>query len=105
MDVILTPAEKMSAALAKGTAREKAAEATIAQLREIMSSQSELIDDQGNAMTAIARERDAAQAEVERLRVARSLLSEVYNAFGYTWPQSFIEDVGAFLDNTRQDAT
>jgi predicted RNase H-like nuclease (RuvC/YqgF family) len=48
--------------------------------------------------------RQAAEAEVARLRDARTLLSEVYNAFGYTWPQSFVEDVGAFLETSGQDA-
>ena len=53
---------------------------------------------------ALSRRADAAEAEVARLREARAKLSEVYNAFGYTWPQSFVEDVGAFLETSDQDA-
>jgi len=59
------------------------------------------------AHDAASRVRDAmivAQADAIRLRDARTLLSEVYNAFGYTWPQSFVEDVGAFLETSDQDA-
>jgi hypothetical protein len=47
---------------------------------------------------------EAAEAEVARLREARTLLSEVYNAFGHTWPQRYVEDVGAFLETSSLDA-
>ena len=63
------------------------------------------------ANTRLQLERDnwnitgvAAEAEAARLREARTLLSEVYNAFGSTWPQRYVEDVGAFLANSGQDA-
>ena len=46
---------------------------------------------------------NALEAEVERLREGRALLSEVYNAFGYTWPQRYAEDVGAFLETSGRD--
>jgi hypothetical protein len=42
---------------------------------------------------------------VARLREGRALLSEVYNAFGSTWPQRYVEDIGAFLERSGQDAS
>ena len=82
----------------------------IAYLRETLTSQAVLIDDQGKAMTAIAQQRDEAQAEVARLRAIAS------EALAYQSPHSYDTEADDILgvwdialariagDNSGQDA-
>ena len=74
------------------TSKLSTAEAEVARLHTVL-----------NATDALAIIRSQATA-IERLQEARTLLSTVYNAFGATWPQRYVEDVGAFLETSGQDA-